>query len=277
MILANQNKYSISALCAVLQLSRSTFYYEAKAKVCENELKETVVEIFKASRNNYGTRKIKQELAKKDKVVSRRKIGQIMREKGLVSNYTVAQYKVHKHGSNEDKAKNEVNREFQDRGHLEVVVSDLTYVRVAGKWNYVCIILDLFNREIIGHSSGHRKDALLVYQAFASIKHNLNDITIFHTDRGSEFKNNVIDGIIDTFNIQRSLSQKGCPYDNAVAEAAFKVFKTEFIYQKTFKSLDMLKYELSDYINWYNNLRIHSSLGYKTPMEYKNMHLKKVV
>lgn len=106
----------------------------------------------------------------------------------------------------------------------------MTYVRVAGKWNYICIILDLHNREIIGYSSGARKDAMLVYQAFSTIKHSLNDIMIFHTDRGNEFKNNTIDGLIDTFNIKRSLSKKGCPYDNAVAEATFKVVKTEFVY-----------------------------------------------
>jgi transposase InsO family protein len=264
-------------MCAVLKIPRSTYYYESTAKPKDEALTEDVIRIFKESRRNYGTRKIKRELAKENKIASRRRIGRIMRENGLVSNYTVAQFKVHKQPVNESKIRNEVNRDFNNRDHLEVVVSDLTYVRVAGKWHYVCIILDLYNREIIGYSAGSKKDALLVYQAFASINYNLNDISIFHTDRGNEFKNNTIDGLIETFNIKRSLSKKGCPYDNAVAEATFNVFKTEFVYPSLFTSLEHLKIELFDYVNWYNNVRIHSSLDYLTPVEYRCLNLKKIV
>ena len=118
-----------------------------------------------------------------------------------------------------------------------MVVSDLTYVRVKGKWYYFCLILDLHNREIIGYSAGTRKDVALVYQAFRTIKTNLQNISVFHTDRGNEFKNNAIDGILDTFETERSLSKKGCPYDNAVAEATFKTFKVEFAYPNYFESL----------------------------------------
>jgi len=266
-------------MCKVLQISRSTYYYEAKGRVQADEesLKKDILRIFKASRRNYGTRKIKKELEKKDRVVSRRRIGRIMNELGLVSRYTVAQFKVHKTPVNNDKIDNEVNREFSNRDQLDVVVSDLTYVRVDGKWNYICILLDLFNREIIGYSAGARKDAKLVYKAFTTVKYKLDDINIFHTDRGNEFKNNIIDGLIDTFNIKRSLSKKGCPYDNAVAEATFKVFKTEFVYPNTFESLDQLNLELFDYVNWYNNLRIHSSLSYLTPIEYKEKFLSEIV
>ena len=105
-----------------------------------------------------------------------------MAANGLVSNYTIAHFKVHKSKVNESQTTNVVNREFDDRELLEVVVSDLTYVRVNGKWNYVCLILDLHNREIIGHSAGKHKTASLVYEAFASIKHDLKKIKIFHTD-----------------------------------------------------------------------------------------------
>lgn len=158
-----------------------------------------------------------------------------------------------------------------------MVVSDFTYVRVAGKWNYVCFIIDLFNREIIGYSAGKNKDEMLVYQAFTSISYRPDEISIFHTDRGNDFKNNTIDGLVETFNSKRSLSQKVCPYDNAVAEATFKAFKTEFVYQHVFASLEELKLHLSDYVNWCNNIRIHSSLDYQTPTQYRKIALKKVV
>lgn len=265
-------------MCDVLQLPRSTYYYEAKIQdTNDEELTLLVTQIFHDSRQNYGTRKIKVELKKKGWIVSRRRIGRIMKEQGLVSKYTIAQYKPSKSTCNESNIANVLSREFDQEEELHVVVSDLTYVRVKQRWHYICILVDLFNREIIGYSSGPRKDAQLVHRAFSSVKYDLRKIKVFHTDRGNEFKNKLIDEALVTFKIQRSLSLKGSPYDNAVAEAMFKVIKTEFINGTYFDSQEELDLELFDYINWYNNLRIHGTLGYLSPMEYKSMHLKKVV
>jgi len=185
-----------------------------------------------------------------------------MREIGLVSNYRVAQFKPHKSNCNEAPVKNELKREFNQDKQLAVIVSDLTYVRVGKKWHYVCLFVDLFNREIIGHSAGENKTADLVYKALASIKANLNDVQMFHTDRGKEFDKRLISEALEMFGIQRSLSMKGCPYDNAVAEATFKVFKTEFANQVQFASLEQLALELDDYVHWFNNIRIHGTLGF---------------
>lgn len=264
-------------MCLVLQVPRSTYYYESKAKETTDEITPRVIEIFNASRNNYGTRKIKVELKKSGYIVSRRKIGKIMRENGLVSNYTVAQYKPHVTKCNEEKIANELNRGFNTKKPYAAVVSDLTYVRVGSKWGYVCLLVDLFNREIIGYSAGANKDAKLVYRAFAGVKIKLDAIALFHTDRGNEFKNKIIDEVLDTFKIRRSLSMKGCPYDNAVAEATFKIFKTEFANNYHFENLEHLELMLADYVNWFNNFRIHSTLGYLSPKEYKLHNLIKVV
>ena len=117
------------------------------------------------------------------------------------------------------------------------------------------------------------KNAELVYKAFGTIKTNLSNINIFDTDRGNEFKNKIIDDVLTTFNIDRSLSKKGCPYDNAVAEATYKIIKTEFAFNRIFESFEELETELFDYVNWYNNFRIHSSLNYLTPVEYKKVSL----
>jgi transposase InsO family protein len=273
----NQHKYSISALCHVLQLPRSTYYYEAIVKQSEDQLSTIIQDIFHGSRQNYGTRKIKVELKKQGHVVSRRRIARIMRENGLVSAYTVAHFNTHKTSCNEAKIANKLDREFQQEEQLTVVVSDLTYVRVDFRWQYVCLVVDLFNREIIGHSAGPNKDAKLVYQAIASIQTDLHQIGLLHTDRGNEFKNKLIDEALDTFQIRRSLSKKGCPYDNAVAEATFKLFKTEFIKNRHFDSIEQLSCELFDYVHWFNHIRIHGTLGYLSPIEYKYRHLNKSV
>ncbi|WJM69166.1 IS3 family transposase [Bacillus velezensis] len=262
----NQHKYSISAMCKVLQLPRSTYYYESKERATVDDMTSDVIDIFQASRQNYGTRKIKVELKKRGHAVSRRRIGRIMQEQGLVSTYTVAQFKPHVKSCNESEQKNELNREFHQEEELTAIVSDLTYVRVDKKWHYVCVFVDLFNREIVGYSTGPNKDALLIYRAFSSIKVDLRKIQLFHTDRGNEFKNKLIDDALKTFNIQRSLSMKGCPYDNAVAEATFKIIKTEFVKGQQFDSLEELTRELHDYVHWFNHIRIHGTLGYVSPI-----------
>lgn len=212
-----------------LQISRSTFYYEAKERTHEDELTKVIVDIFHKNRKAYGTRKIKVKLHERGLVVSRRRIGRIMKEQALVSTYTVAQYKPQKAACNEEATANILNREFDQTAPKRFVVSDLTYVKVQHQWHYICVLVDLFNREIIGHSAGPNKDAALVSRAFATVQGDLRQIQWFHTDRGSEFKNEKMDELLETFEIGRSLSMKGCPYDNAVAEATYKVMKTEFV------------------------------------------------
>ena len=138
-------------MCKALKISGASVYYQPKARLEDKKITEAIKEIFKASRNNYGTRKIKVELAKRDIIVSRRRIRRIMTENALVSNYTVKQFKVQHSSVNEDEIENEVNREFDKRGVREVVVSDLTYVKVANTCHYICVLLDLHNREIIGY------------------------------------------------------------------------------------------------------------------------------
>ena len=144
-------------MCAVLKISRATYYYEAKEKSDESSLVNSIKEIFRVSRNNYGTRKIKKELAKDGIIVSRRRIGRIMKAEGLVSTYTVAQFKPHVAKCNEDKIENVVDRKFDNQPQHNVVVSDLTYIRVGMSWNYICLLIDLFNWEIIGYSAGKNK------------------------------------------------------------------------------------------------------------------------
>lgn len=192
-----------------------------------------------------------------------------MKNNALVSNYTVAKYKVSATKCNEAAIQNVVDRDFDNRSKLEVTVSDLTYVRVGSKWNYVCLLIDLFNREIIGYSAGENKDAKLIEEAFHKSKCSLKDIKIFHSDRGKEYDNKIIDNLLETFGIERSLSNKGTPYDNAVSEATNKILKAEFIYRNKFNTLEDLKLGLAEYIYWYNNIRIHGSLNYLTPIGYK--------
>ncbi|HCZ6571353.1 TPA: IS3 family transposase [Staphylococcus aureus] len=277
----NAHQYSVSAMCKVLKIPRSTYYDSIKRRDNKNtkddsNVERAVINIFNSNRKVFGTRRIKNNLNDKGLTVSRRKIARIMKKHNLVSVYTKAKYKNHPKETNEKRIKNHLNRAFNREQPMETLVSDLTYVKVGGTWHYICLFIDLFNREIVGYSAGKNKDANLVSKAISRINHNLEQIKLFHTDRGKEFDNHLIDEVLETFKIKRSLSTKGCPYDNAVAEATMKAMKTEFVKQMQFENLEQLETELFDYVNWYNNFRPHSSLQYLTPVAFKNLHMKTV-
>lgn len=194
----------------------------------------------------------------------------MMKDQGPVSKYTVAQFKPQKTTVNESDVGNVLNSAFIQDQPLKVVVSDLTYVRVRQKWHYICVLVDLHNREIIGHSAaGLHKDEKLVQRALATVSYNWNHLELFQTNRVSKFKNQLMDEALIMFGIDRSLSHKGTPYDNAVTEATFK---TEFVNSTVFSNQEELDLQLFDYVNWFNNIRIHESLDYLTPREYKLQH-----
>lgn len=196
-----------------------------------------------------------------------------MRRRNLVSVYTKTRFKWTPSNVNESKIDNQLKRNFDSAVPLEKVVTDLTYVKVGTSWHYVCLILDLFNREIIGFSCGASKDAELVKQAFYTIPYALTTFQLFHTDRGKEFDNQVIDILLETFEIKRSLSRKGNPWDNAVAESTYKSFKAEFIYPNRFETLKELSVALYDYVHWWNHFRLHGALNYLTPLGVRGQRL----
>lgn len=226
-------------MCKVLKIPRSSYYDSIKRKdnkitKDDSNVEHAIINIFNSNRKVFGTRRIKNNLNDKSLTVSRRKIARIMIKHNLVSVYTKAKYKNH------------LNRAFNREQPMETLVSNLTYVKVAGTRHYICLFIDLFNREIVGYSTGKNKDANLVSKAISRINHNLEQIKLFHTDRSKEFDNHLIDEVLETFKIKRSLSTKGCPYDNAVAEATMKAMKTEFINQMQFETIEQLETELFD-------------------------------
>lgn len=275
-IAANEGRYPISAQCRLLGVARSTYYSmrsRADRPAAPDPAAPAVVAAHAASKGRYGSRKIKASLERSGVTVSRRRVCRIMRENGLVSAYGRKRFKVHPGAVNEADVPNVVARGFGGRAPRTHICSDLTYVRVGASWNYVCLLVDLYNREIVGHSAGPRKDARLVKSAFATLSFPISDIEVFHTDRGSEFDNAEIDLMLEAFGIERSLSAKGCPYDNAVDESTNRILKAELVHRETFGTTRELRAKLSDYAHWYNNFRIHSTLGYMSPVEFREAGL----
>lgn len=129
------------------------------------------------------------------------------------------------------------------------------------------------NREAVGHSAGGRRGARLVKAAFATPGLPISGIEVSRTDRGSEPDDAEIDLMLEAFGVERSLSAKGCPYDDAVDGSTNKILKAELVYRDSFSDLRDLQAKLSDYVHWYNNFRIHSTLGYMSPVEFRKAGL----
>ncbi|MFR7777125.1 MAG: IS3 family transposase [Bifidobacterium adolescentis] len=274
-IRANASRYPISAQCRILGVPRSTYYWMIEHPEAErvDPIAGDVHAIWRDSHERYGARKIKAALERKGVTASRRRIVNIMKRRGMTSAYARRRFKPHKTRVNEARLANILDREFdgyEPRTHL---ASDLTYVRVGGKWAYVCLLIDLANRSIAGHSADTGRTADLVMAAFAALDFPLTEVEVFHTDRGGEFGNARIDELLDVFDIRRSPSRKGNPYDNAVVESTNRLLKKELIYRNHYTSLEQLRSDPDDYVWWSDNQRLHSTLGYRSPKEFTEQGL----
>ena len=225
------------------------------------------------SRERYGARKIKAALGRKGVTASRRRIGNIMREQGMTSAYARGRSEPHRTRADEARLANLLDRGFDGYAPHTHLAGDLTYVRVGGDWAYVCLLVDLATRGIVGHSAGRTRDASLVLGAFATLDFPLTDVQVFHTDRGGEFDNTRIDELLDVFDIKRSLSRKGNPYDNAVVESTNRLLKKELVYRNHYTTIEQPRRDLNDYVWWSDNQRLHSTLGYRSPKEFTEQGL----
>lgn len=164
--------------------------------------------------------------------------------------------------------KNHLQQDFNQKSPNLVWASDFTYIKVNGKWSYLCIVMDLFPRKIIGWNLAPQHDVNLTITSFKKayrcrdIKYGL----IFHSDRGAEYTASSFRKLLDSCNVVQSFSKKGYPFDNACCESFFKYLKKILTNRKLYHSMQELRLELFDYIeSIYNNRLPHGSIGYLTP------------
>ena len=228
---------------------------------------------FEASRGGCGARRLKVALERAGIAASRRGICRIMREDGLSSACSGRAPKGGGRPVQPPSAENVLARSFDGRAPRAHVAADPTYVRAGGSWRCVRLLVDLCNREIVGCSCGRRKDARLVKAAFPNVAFPLTAIEVFHGDRGPEFCNGDVDALLSAFGIERPVSRPGNPYGNAVVESTSRVLERELVRGRAFPSEDRLRTELFDWVNWYNDCRLHSTLGYMTPAGFREAGL----
>ena len=264
-------------MCKLMKVSRSGYYEWLNAPESirakeDAELKELVKYVFKEGRGTYGARRIKKRLARKNIIVSRRRIARLMHESGLVCK-TKCKFKATTDSSHKKPvAPNLLARQFDVAAANRYWVGDITYVATEEGWLYLATVIDLYSRKVVGWSMSNRMKAELVNNALlmALWQRKPKAGLIWHTDRGTQYASNSHLKIIKQHHVIQSMSRKGNCWDNAVAESFFNTLKTELTYQCKFKTREEARHVIFEYIEvFYNRTRMHSANDYLSPAQYE--------
>jgi putative transposase len=263
-------------MCRLLEVSRSYFYKVMKFKDTitafkqkQNSLDKAVLEAFEVNYEIYGCNKIAIFLNKYHNLgVSKYQVLNSMKRQKLdcVYNKKKKKRKPYKIDTNNEKTPNILGQKFEVDTFNKVVTSDLTYVDVSGKFIYICFLLDLYNREIVGYNVSTKHNTDTVLSAFDNSNINLSTLELFHSDRGGEFKGSKLIDFLKNNKVKQSLSKAGYPYDNACSEKLFDIFKREWMKDK-YDDIVELKKDVDEFVYWYNYFRLHGSIEYQTPVE----------
>lgn len=270
-------------MCKVFKISKSSYYRWIKSgpskRWIENEqLLVNINKVFKASSGSYGSPRIAAELNILGFQVSRQRTARIMKAAEIRAKrkrkFVTTTDSRHGHAV----APNVLNREFTVARPAQVWVSDITYIRTNKGWLYLTVIIDLFDRKVVGWamSKGLSTEETSIPAWRMAIKNRpVMQKLIFHSDRGIQYACSAFINMVNANKwVCRSMSRKGNCWDNAVAESFFKTIKVEFVYKNQFSTQDQAKLSLFNWIEtWYNRKRRHSALGYKTMEEFELINI----
>lgn len=249
---ALSNQHSVSILCRVLKVSRSSYYKFLNRTSSARELKNTVIrshilEIYAKTDKRLGIHKTAVCL-KNDYCIriSDGRVRRLMQTINLPKMSTVKppKFKAAKEGYGY--CENILKQQFDQPAPNMVWVADFTYIRVSNRFYYICAVLDLYARKVIAYRISAKIDQFLAIETLhmAVTARGVSSGIIFHTDQGSQFTSRDFRKEIDKFNMIQSFSKKGHPYDNAVMECFFKYLKKEETDRRSYSSLQELEISL---------------------------------
>jgi transposase InsO family protein len=242
------------------------------------KLADLIRSCYFENRRRYGTRRIQQALGKNGVKIGRSKVRRLMKEENLLA----IQSKAFKPRTTDSKgvlpAPNLLaDIKIEECAVGKIIIGDITYIRLrGGKFCYLAVWQDKVTRRIVGWSLGLEMTAELVISALEKAigKGLVKAGAIIHSDRGSQYASNGFRLLLQQNGFRQSMSGKGNCYDNAQAESFFSRFKAELMENGIFEDIEQARSETFSYIEgYYNRVRLHSSLGYQSPMEFE-MELK---
>ena len=254
-------------------MARSSFYYHQKqSKLSDKyeEIKELIKAIYQKHKGRYGYRRITYELQNRAIIINHKTVFRLMNLLGLKSIIRVKKYKSYK-GENGKIAPNILERNFKAKAPNQKWATDITEFNVSGNKLYLSPIIDLFNQEIISYELTERpvfnQVVMMLKKAFKKIPNNTN--LMLHSDQGWQYQMKQYQYLLKQKGITQSMSRKGNCLDNAIIENFFGTLKSELFYIKKFRTIEELKNEIKQYIDYYNNDRIKSNLNKMSPIKYR--------
>lgn len=274
--------YPVTILCKVMEVSRSGFYHYLHVhnqgpddSRVDGVIKARIKSIFKLSRASYGSRRLLKQLHSEGHRIGRYKVRRLMRRLGLRAKAR-RRYKVTTESRHSfPVAANLLERRFDVTEPNKVWTADISYVWTLEGWLYLAVVMDLYSRQIVGWAVDKRIKKQLTLNALAMAYWRRKPLPglLHHSDRGSQYACHDYRNRLSHYGMVASMSRKGDCWDNAPTERFFRSLKTEWLDGIRFASRASARMEIVDYITFYNSIRLHSTLGYVSPMDYEKEQL----
>ncbi|PCJ19463.1 MAG: IS3 family transposase [SAR86 cluster bacterium] len=275
----HSNQHSTTRLCLVMKVSRRGYYGwlnrpDSQRTLANRELLIKIKHLFYQHREVYGAPRICRALLKQEIECGLNRVAQLMRDNEIVPK-TVKKFRVTTDSrKSRHPAKNILDRKFSADRPNEKWVADVTYIPTREGWLFLATVLDLYSRKIVGWSMSDRLLSELAQKALQSAIDARRPAAglIVHSDRGKEYYAGEYQQLLKKYSFVCSMSRRGDCWDNAVMESFFHSMKVEEIHHHDFKTRAEARTTLFDYIEiFYNRQRLHSSIGYQSPIEFEQV------
>jgi putative transposase len=264
-------------MCKALDVSPSGYYAWNKRPPSKTETERTAIgfallNLHQASRELYGAPRLHRGLTNTGVKCSRNRVFSIMREFGIRSKMK-RKFKATTNSRHKlPVAENVLARAFIPARPNQVLASDITYIATGEGWLYLAVVMDLCSRKVVGWSMAeHMRKELTIDALNAALSQRKPiDNAIHHSDQGVQYASHEYQARLRNAGLICSMSRKGDCYDNAVVESFFGSLKTELVYLNRFKTREEARQQVFEYIEvFYNRQRLHSSLGFLSPVDYE--------
>jgi len=271
-------QYPVRTLCRVLEVPRSGYYQWRSSAPgprdqANQQLLEQIRQVFAQSDQRYGSPRITRHLQAQQITCSENRVARLMRRYHIQAK---SKRPFRPRTTDSQHLYGAVPNRLQQNGLPTSInqtwVADITYISSAGGWIYLAAVMDLYSRKIVGWSLGYTLQSSLVKEALQqawALRRPAPGL-LHHSDRGVQYASNSFQALLRSHQMLPSMSTVGHCYDNAHMESFWSTLKTELVHRHSFTDLFQARSALFQYIEiFYNRQRLHSSLGYKTPLEFE--------